>query len=533
MNLTTEPWIPAIRLDGTHDLFSLQSLFAEAHRLRDLRAKPHERIALMRLLLCITQAALDGPADEDDWAECLPRIQACVPAYLQRWQAAFELLGDGPRFLQASNFTADKKSGDSTRTTKLDFALATGNNATLFDNYGSDARSAPPGKLALDLLTFLAFTPSEIVGEGKWFGVTIPKTTGKQGAAGASSALHTFVLGDTLVETIWANLFDRRMAKDIYGASGWGHPIWEDVPTPANQALFRKALQNATSTLLGRLVPVSRLVRLAEDGISVSISNVPLGWEYTTFDDPKVRRVVVFREPHSTVRLDEDGSFNVLRAEMGRCFWRDLTAILTKQDASRSSSEGSPILTRRPHPSTTSIWVGALVTTKDEGIVDCVEAAYAVPPELFDPWKQGFYENAVEFATSWSMRLTGALAAYFGYLTHPVSNGEHPAEKLSTKEREHVREIGTKAAADYWTSLDQQRVHLFTVARELTAPEQLPDSPWGKAVAAAAREAYERTCPHRTPRQIQAFVLGQRFLFPAAKSQTPAAKSPKSRKPAL
>ena len=65
MNLTLDPWIPAVRADGTRDLFSLHALFAEAHTLRDLAVKPHERIALMRLLLCITQAALDGPADED------------------------------------------------------------------------------------------------------------------------------------------------------------------------------------------------------------------------------------------------------------------------------------------------------------------------------------------------------------------------------------------------------------------------------------------------------------------------------------
>ncbi len=67
MNLTRDPWIPAVRNDGTRDLFSLDDLFAQAHTLRDLAVKPHERIALMRLLLCITQAALDGPADEEAW----------------------------------------------------------------------------------------------------------------------------------------------------------------------------------------------------------------------------------------------------------------------------------------------------------------------------------------------------------------------------------------------------------------------------------------------------------------------------------
>ena len=62
MNLIIDPWIPAVRANGRRELFSLQDLFAQAQELHDLAVKPHERVALMRLLLCITQAALDGPA---------------------------------------------------------------------------------------------------------------------------------------------------------------------------------------------------------------------------------------------------------------------------------------------------------------------------------------------------------------------------------------------------------------------------------------------------------------------------------------
>ena len=63
MNLTIDPWIPVERADGSRELLSLQDFFAQARELHDLAVKPHERIALMRLLLCITQVALDGPTD--------------------------------------------------------------------------------------------------------------------------------------------------------------------------------------------------------------------------------------------------------------------------------------------------------------------------------------------------------------------------------------------------------------------------------------------------------------------------------------
>ena len=82
---------------------SLREAFERGHELQDLAVRPHERIALMRLLICIAQAALDGPADYDDWKSCRPRIAPAALDYLDRWQHAFELFGNGQRFLQVAN----------------------------------------------------------------------------------------------------------------------------------------------------------------------------------------------------------------------------------------------------------------------------------------------------------------------------------------------------------------------------------------------------------------------------------------------
>ena len=101
MNLTFDPWIPVIGDDGRQRSVSLHDLFASAHELRDLSVKPHEKIALLRLLTCITQAALDGPKDYDAWETCRGSIQSAAKCYLDKWSASFELFGDGLRFLQA------------------------------------------------------------------------------------------------------------------------------------------------------------------------------------------------------------------------------------------------------------------------------------------------------------------------------------------------------------------------------------------------------------------------------------------------
>jgi hypothetical protein len=36
---------------------------------------------------------------------------------------------------------------------------------------------------------------------------------------------------------------------------------------------------------------------------------------------------------------------------------------------------------------------------------------------------------------------------------------------------------------------------------------------WGQSAWRAAREAYERACPHQTPRQIRAYALGLGTFF--------------------
>src|SRR5438034_7772326 len=56
MNLTTDSWIPIVCKDGQPGRVSLCEAFERGEEIRDLALRPHERIALMRLLICIAQA---------------------------------------------------------------------------------------------------------------------------------------------------------------------------------------------------------------------------------------------------------------------------------------------------------------------------------------------------------------------------------------------------------------------------------------------------------------------------------------------
>jgi len=51
MNLAIEPWIPVVQVDGRSGTVSLREMFETGHQIQDLAVRPHERIALMRLLI--------------------------------------------------------------------------------------------------------------------------------------------------------------------------------------------------------------------------------------------------------------------------------------------------------------------------------------------------------------------------------------------------------------------------------------------------------------------------------------------------
>lgn len=493
MNLTLDPWIPAVRADGTRALCSLQSLFAEAHTLRDLAVKPHERIALMRLLICITQAALDGPADEESWRECRTEIQPRVRTYLEKWRNSFELFGDGPRFLQLANLQAGKDTDEGNAATKLDLALATGNNSTLFDNAAGESRNIDAARAALNLLTFQCFSPCGRIGIALWNGKdTAGKGSSNHAPCAPSSMLHTIIITPNILNTLARNLLTKELVADGV-TTVWGKPIWELPITNANDTT---AINNATLSYLGRLVPLSRSIRLREGSDSIVLAN---GFDYPIFP--------TYRETTASIiqRKDELG---VLPASSGRSIWRQLYSITIKRLLKSDQTAGPLAFNLNIFDRETSIWIGALITSGNGKIEDTIESFYAVPPALFEPVGRVAYEAGVKHAESSESRLRDATTTY--------------AKALKALPGAYDR-----ARQHFWTRVEQNLSDLFTVARELTPPDQLAASPWGRAVHAAALDAYERACPRRTPRQIQAYALGLRHLFISASA--PSSKKSKAK----
>ena len=497
MNLTHDPWIPVIAADGRQRLVSLQEAFASAHEIRDLSVKPHEKIALLRLLICITQAALDGPKDFDAWETCRDGIQPAVKSYLEKWRAAFELFGDGPRFSQMSGLKAAKEEVEGNPATKLDLTLASGNNASLFDNAAGNLRAVDAGRLALTLLAFQCFSPCGRIGVAKWNGADTPdKGSSKHAPCTPSSMLHTYLHGDSLLVTIHLNLLNKDEARDLPGL-GWGKPVWE---LPVNAASDTEAIANATASYLGRLVPLSRAIRLDAEGRQMILAN---GLDYPL--------APIFREPAVTM-VPRDDETAVLGVSLGRSIWRQLSAVTVKRRSNKDAISGPLALRNIDGSQGCSLWTGALVAAGNGKIEDVVEAAYDVPAGMFRDAGRKLYEEGVAHAGRWQESVSKSVKAYAGTM------------KLEPVPYDRARHY-------FWTAIEQHVPILLKLADKPEEAGDLKVSVWGKRVKEAAHAAFEFACPHQTPRQIQAYAIGLQQLFlPHPKDpNAPAKKNAKSK----
>ena len=426
-------------------------------------------------------------------------------AYLDRWRHVFELFGSGERFLQVANLNrpsgkSKEDEGDKSNfTSKLDLALATGNNATLFDNAGGSERTFAPAELALMLTTFQCFSPGGRIGVALWNGKrTAGKGSSDHAPCLAGGMSHALLLGDTLVKTLWKNLITKRRAAEFYGKNSWGKPVWEWMPEGLDD---RKAVQNANRTYLGRLLPLARLIWLASDGRTLILAN---GLKYGSYAESG------WREPSATVVIRSvkgQAKQVVLPASLEMAPWRTLPALIAKPAGRKP---GGPLALENINfdEPAFDLWVGGLVANKAKP-VDSTESVHHIPVGMLHEASQKVYQRGVKLADNMEFRLMRAISDYYKELGVHLDRSEMKARR---------RQIRSNVAARFWTDMETAAAGLLEVA---AAPEsrglgsEWYKATWGQAIWGAARASYNRACPYETPRQLRAYALGLQTLFTA------------------
>lgn len=482
-NLVDEAWIPVADTGRV----SLRQLFSHPEY-RALGGNPIQKLALMKLLLAIAQAAAT-PNDENEWRALGPQgmAEACL-RYLEQWHDRFWLYGERP-FLQMPAIVSAREQSFGALLPEV----ATGNTTVL--NQAQVERGLPDPDRALLLLTLMAFA---LAGKKTDNSVTLtPGYMGKKNGKGKPSSskpgpavehmglLHTHLLAGSLLETLWLNLFTHQQiaAGNMY-PEGLGEVPWEQMPEGEDCPVAQKLKRS----LMGRLLPLSRFCLLTETGMHYSE-----GLQHQGYKDGVV-------DP--TGAVDFSGKKpKALWTDPDKRPWRELTSLLGflghDRDRGYQCWQLAACLDRaRNYCERLGIWSGGLGVSSNAG-------------EQYASGSDDYVESALWLYTD----MLGE--TWFAHLKLEMNALEQIAKHLYGRVMGFYKEQtmeGDKLAAQathyLWQLCEQEFQSLVDGCDQAATRTQLR-----RRFAGYLYQAFDHYCPKETARQLDAWARNRPNLY--------------------
>jgi len=275
-NLIDEPWIPISGIGAV----SLRRVFSNP-QCRSLAGNPVQKIALTKFLLAIAQSAYTAKND-DEWHAIEPAFLAekCLD-YLMQWHDQFYLYGETP-FLQMTSICKVREQTIGS----VMLEIATGN--TKFLRQSQQESMLDEAEKALLLIQSMSFgfsgkSDNSITLTKGYKEKTNPKgkaAAGQHGPAlGRQGLLHSFVEGETLLQTLLFNLMTAEQIDRFFPES-LGVAPWEEMPE-GEDCLAAKRLK---ASYMGRLVPLAQFILLHDNTMRCSDGIKHLDFHDDAFD---------------------------------------------------------------------------------------------------------------------------------------------------------------------------------------------------------------------------------------------------------
>lgn len=500
-NVAFDPWIPVVTLTGKSELASLAAVFTEGANFADLAVRPHERVALMRLFLCVAHAALNGPRDKTEWLEVSERLPEAAQTYLTTWKDSFELFHEEKPWLQVPGLSKSADGDDSldegegwTPASKLNFAYATGANTTLFDHSGTyRKRSIAVSETLLSMLTFQCFSTAGLIPQAYWNGAQSSKSS-KDAPCVPGSMIHAFLRGKDLPTTIHLNIPTYETVRLSYNKRDIGKPVWEIFPASMDDL---SSIENATATYVGRLVPIARLIKLHTSSNRILLGH---GLVYPTFADgfpSEPTATIVIRQKN----MKEERA--PLSYRPAKALWRQLAAIVVKRKA---EGVGGPWCLKANQGAEECDLIVSALARKQEKVLDTTESVFHIPAQLHSEQGGAAYDDEVKYAEARASKLGWAVETY----RKEMDAGWERRVKSARDDRAKLQAL---ASTHYWTTVEKNLPLLMAYIKSWGTDEAGPARDiWRKKMASAARDAYRIACGQETPRQMRAFAKGWNVL---------------------
>lgn len=439
-DLTSRPWIPCERLDGTSVELSTRDTLAEAHQLRGLvDPSPLVIAVLHRHLLAVLHRAVSGPRTLKEWSAIARAGRFEVPlveTYLTSVRDRMDLFHPTQPFAQTRGLVQQFESNpiDEITMERSSWGAA----RSLFQHRPAGYRaSMTPARATRELLVHHAFATGGLV-----------KKPGEPTSATASPLVRAAVVllrGESLFHTLAANLlrYDPSGALPIPGVAE-DRPSWEQPPPPS-QLRVDSEPKRLPMGWLDLLTWLSRRIELVreDDRVIAYVRAVGQGLAEGAPQDPMV-----------TYKIDEKRGFLSVGINPNRAFWRDASAFFEAgRDEKRflrpktidqaATPEATAIL------GTTGVYsleVHGLAADQSKLEVLRSERVCAAVRHFDDPDARNIVEKALEGS---EQRVSALWAALRSYARHLLSQGDRMPE---TKDISALtRSLGSEEAL--WSAL--------------------------------------------------------------------------------
>jgi len=481
-NLVEEKWVP---IQGG-DRISLIDIFQNGKQLNNIGGNPIEKISIFKFLLAVVHSAYT-PKDNEDWRNIgIDGMSKKVLEYLDKNKNLFYLYGEKP-FLQFPKIAQSKKKNISilepykipTPKTKDDEAI----NTTVLTEIQKEVKYSDSEKSVL-LITNLNFALG-----GKKVDNSIILTKGyektksaKSGYSLGRSYLHSFILAENILKTIYINWFSQEQIKELKTIENIGTPPWEKMPQSEDDEVAKELKKS----YLGMLVPFSRFILIDGDYI-----NYTEGF-YPTEKDLTINRKI------------SKGKEQIVKADPNKKPWRELISMLSFVLTSNNSENKTESLQLKysierlkkfGSVNEIIIYSGGLnVTNKAgedfvSGDCDFVESEVKLNLKwLGDIWFNNL-KTEMKKLDSYSKILWSCVNDYY----------------LDLKDANH-KEIANKSSNVFWQLMEKEFNNILEVCNLEENKYQDEINKINKKIFSIVCDVYDGFCPKDSAKQIESWI---------------------------
>ena len=464
-DVLTEPWIPVIRLDGSHDEMGIVRCLEEAHDLREIRdPSPIVEFGLYRLLIAFVFDALILAGrqleDPDDLRLLIEEHHFdlhLIQEYVERCGDVFDLFHPERPFLQAR---VDK--GKSKPLAGVSPITPSGTNVSHWHHGPEDGVEVSVPEAVRMLTTIAPFMTAGGAGLS-------PSING-------APAIYALPMGRSVFETIVLNM---PLSRDQEG--GEGVIAWQSKRLPGQE----RSQATTVEALTWRPRQV-QLIPIIGDKNRVSVREM----KFERGDSTRLNWV----DANLAYRYDKD-SFTPIRMRENRPLWRDAGPLLLLDDDEHGREE-KKISFRRPDvveqafaladaSDSVAIQVYGMRTDMKMKVFEWAKSTWSVPSKLGRCTRLGsLVQHELDRAERAAYALRGSIKALY------------PREGAGNKDA--LKCVGDRCERAYWQRLEYGFRPLMSAFAALDA--DAPDDPalmaatardWREAIRALAFEQFE------------------------------------------